>query len=192
MNYASIKRLAKEYKISIRDLIALAPQNDPRPLTAGYVAGFIDGDGCFELGIIRSRAGRRYGWQPRIRFALVQNDAESLLLEFQRFFGCGRIRHHPSITSKHIQRLVIDSRAEIIAKAIPVFDRIPLRVKARDYQIWRTAALLLGPRKRWHDPGVYLQYLELRRMINPRRGRRRKLDIEALRKAVYDVALRDN
>ena len=29
MDYQTIKRLAKEHKITVRDLIALAPQNDP-------------------------------------------------------------------------------------------------------------------------------------------------------------------
>jgi hypothetical protein len=157
---------------------------DFKPLTPDYVAGFIDGEGCFELGVVRNKAKRKYGWQIRIRFSLAQKGAMGTLTGLKEFFGCGTVRPRPSKSTLNMNVFTLESRREIVAITIPIFDTLPLRIKRRDYEIWRSAALLLGTEKHWHSPEVYLRYLELRDKINPGRGRRRKVDSEKLRQAI--------
>ena len=146
-----------------------------------YVAGFIDGEGCFELGISQSHTAKlRYGWRPRVRFSITQNHKGTLML-IQEFFGCGHVDKHPH-TARH--DFYIAHRKRILEVAIPIFDTLPLIVKQDDYMLWRKAAILLGPGKTWHTPETYHRYLDLRDKINPGRGRRRKVSTETLREAI--------
>lgn len=146
-----------------------------------YVAGFIDGEGCFELGVSRSSSAKlRYGWRPRVRFAITQNHRGVLVL-IQNFFGCGHVNKRLPSTCYDFY---ISHRKQILEMMIPILDDLPLIVKQSDYAIWREAAILLGPGKTWHTPETYHRYLDLRDKINPGRGRRRKVSMETLREAI--------
>jgi len=167
VDYNTIKSVAKEQGLSV--------------LTPEYVAGFIDGEGCFELGVNQTRKAQlRYGWRPRIRFTITQNYKPILVL-IQAFFGVGRLCQRPH-TDCHDYRLAY--RKQIFEVALPIFDTLPLIVKRDAYELWREAVVLLGPGKTWHAPETYHRYLDLRAKINPGRGRRRKVPMKVLRDAI--------
>ncbi len=149
-------------------------------LTADYVAGFIDGEGCFELGVSRTnKAKLRYGWRPRVRFSIVQKQKEVLEL-VQEFFGLGKLKFR----ADGYYGLYFEHRKVSLGVGVPVFDTLPLIVKKDAYKLWREAIIMLGPGKTHHSPEVYHRYLDLRAKINPGRGRRRKVPIEILREAI--------
>ena len=58
---------------------------------AGWVTGFVDGEGCFTVPIQRN-ATSATGWQVQPQFVVVQGASSNESLEALRdFFGCGRI-----------------------------------------------------------------------------------------------------
>ena len=57
----------------------------------GWVAGFIDGEGCFSVNINRCRS-LRLGWQVRPEFVVTQGERSVASLELlQSFFDCGAL-----------------------------------------------------------------------------------------------------
>jgi hypothetical protein len=168
MDYQTIKAVAKEVD----------------DLTPEYMAGFIDGEGCFELGVNRTdKAKLRYGWRPRIRFSIAQIYRPILVL-VQKFFGVGTLRLYVREHRANCYYFALEHRRQILEVTLPIFDTIPLIVKRDTYELWREAVILLGPGKTWHPPETYHRYLDLREKINPGRGRRRKVSVEVLREAV--------
>jgi len=68
-----------------------AGNQQERPLTAEWVVGFVDGEGCFCSPIFRNRSCRT-GWQVQPEFAVVQGAKSVAVLQaLSRFFGCGSV-----------------------------------------------------------------------------------------------------
>lgn len=101
-----------------------------------WLAGFIDGEGCF--GIHPMRRGGVVCWA--VRFTLkLRDDDRSILEECRARVGAGTIRTSPVRDGRPQCAWVIESRGDCLALA-EVLDRFPLRAKkARDYAIWRGA-----------------------------------------------------
>jgi hypothetical protein len=58
---------------------------------AQWVVGFVDGEGCFSISVVRN-ATCRLGWQVQHEFSVTQNEPSRPALELLRsFFGCGSI-----------------------------------------------------------------------------------------------------
>lgn len=103
--------------------------NDP------WFAGFVDGEGCFDLP------------RTQMRFSIgLRVDDQPILEALQGVFG-GRL--YPTPLDRRRCQWHVNSRSEI-AELIRYFDRFPLRSKkAHDYEVWRKAFQVLeekGPR----------------------------------------------
>jgi hypothetical protein len=116
-----------------------AGNQQERLITAGWVVGFVDGEGCFSIGFVRQpdragRAGYRTGYQVVHRFVVTQGVASSAALEeLQQFFGVGRIyrnrrhdNHREDLLQYRVGRL-----SELVEVVIPFFDERPLRTAKR-------------------------------------------------------------
>jgi LAGLIDADG DNA endonuclease family protein len=65
--------------------------NQQESLSPDWVVGFVDGEGCFFVGINRQPT-MKVGWQVLPEFRVVQHQRDVALLEQLRaFFGCGQI-----------------------------------------------------------------------------------------------------
>ena len=65
--------------------------NQQERLDAKWVVGFVDGEGCFHIGINR-QPKMRMGWQVLPEFRLVQHcKDEQILKRVQLFFNCGSV-----------------------------------------------------------------------------------------------------
>src|SRR5437667_421694 len=61
-------------------------------LDPGWVTGFVDGEGCFHVGI-NAHADMAAGYQVLPEFTVVQQAREAQLLHaLKAFFGCGVVR----------------------------------------------------------------------------------------------------
>ena len=99
-----------------------------------WLAGFIDGEGCFR---IAKRHQRYYAYGCFFSITLRADD-EPVLWEIQRRTGFGRVRSYPHQRNA-AACYSVETRAECLA-LIEILDRYPLRAKkARDYAIWREA-----------------------------------------------------
>src|SRR2546422_7469318 len=65
--------------------------NQQERLSTDWVVGFVDGEGCFFVGVNRQPT-MKVGWQVLPEFRVVQHQRDVALLEqLREFFGCGQI-----------------------------------------------------------------------------------------------------
>jgi LAGLIDADG endonuclease len=105
-----------------------AVDQQERPGAAQWVVGFVDGEGCFSISVVRS-ASCRSGWQVQHEFAVTQAAPSRAALELLlQFFGCGRIieqRRHDN--HRHpLLRFSVKRRAELVSVIVPFFKEHPL------------------------------------------------------------------
>lgn len=103
-----------------------------------WLAGFIDGEGCF--GIYKRKDSA--GWIFRFFIKLRDDDAQ-ILYDCQSYIG-GTVRLIASTNPKWGGQVVwsVSSRSDCL-KLIELLDEHPLRAKKRlDYALWRRAVFL--------------------------------------------------
>jgi hypothetical protein len=100
--------------------------NQQERLSADWVVGFVDGEGCFFVGINR-QPSMKLGWQVLPEFRVVQHQKDVAILEqLQRFFGFGLI------TTNHGDRKELRIRgAEQLNRVVGFFKAHPLRTVKR-------------------------------------------------------------
>jgi hypothetical protein len=137
-----------------------ADNQQERPGIEQWVVGFVDGEGCFSISVVRNR-GCRLGWQVQHEFAVTQAAPSLASLELLReFFGVGSLipnnRHdnhqHP------LWRFSVKRREDLVAVVVPFFEGHPLiTAKRADFQ--RFSAVL-----QMMQTGEHLQEDGLRRI----------------------------
>ena len=117
--------------------------NSSLELDPHWVAGFVDGEGCFSVSIHRNPryARRSFGWQIHPVFQVSQHRAHRAVLEeLVSVFDCGRVRSKGA--SSPVMVFAVEANADLRGKVIPFFERYPLIVKRDDFR--RFAAILAG------------------------------------------------
>jgi hypothetical protein len=109
-------------------------QGRPRcSLTPAYVAGFVDGEGCFSVSI-RPHPTVRYGgrrWLIGPVFQVYQHQDNAGILEAIRlFFGCGRVV--PKGPRSSVLTYSVYRRSDLESVIIPFFERNPLVSRKHD------------------------------------------------------------
>ncbi len=108
-----------------------------RILTPEYLAGFIDGEGCFSVSI-HPNPNAKFGWIIDPDFTINQHKQSLEFLErIQKFFGCGKI-YEKSPDKSNVLTFTVYSRKTIFEKILPFIDKHPLLSNKRnDYKIFR-------------------------------------------------------
>jgi len=110
-----------------------------RLVTAGWITGFVDGEGCFSIGLVRqpdrkTRKGYRTGYQVSHDFRVTQG-AKSLpsLQELRTFFGVGEIypNRRRDNRREHLYAYSVHKRRDLLEVIIPFFQRNELRTAKR-------------------------------------------------------------
>jgi len=106
-----------------------------------YLAGLIDGEGCFMVNKQTQHKHLSTFYYPR--FALhLRADEMPLLLQIQEFLGVGNVYLNEKTHKHPMAMFQIDSCKDCLA-LVKVLDVCQLRAKkAREYAIWRTCVLL--------------------------------------------------
>ncbi len=96
-------------------------------LNAAWIAGFVDGEGCFHIGI--SRHGEMgTGFQVLPEFTVVQHARDIQVLHgLKSYFGCGVVRRN------HGDRMAyrVRNREHLMERIVPFFMKHPLKTKKR-------------------------------------------------------------
>lgn len=126
-------------------------QETARPrleLDPQWVAGFVDGEGCFSVSIHRNPFVRRTrGWQLLPVFHVYQHERYRAVLEaLIDFFGCGTIRSKGPGSS--VLTFAVSRLADLETNVVPVFERHPLVVKSSDFL--RFADIVRSMREKEH------------------------------------------
>lgn len=94
-------------------------------LEAQWVAGFVDGEGCFYVGV-NAHPEMKTGYQVLPEFTVVQHERDvQLLFALKQFFGCGVVRQN------HGDRMAYRVRGleSLMERVIPFFEKHPLKTK---------------------------------------------------------------
>jgi succinate dehydrogenase flavin-adding protein (antitoxin of CptAB toxin-antitoxin module) len=109
-------------------------------LDAQWVTGFVDGEGCFHIGISR-HPEMTIGFQVLPEFTVVQHERDVKVLNgIKSFFGCGVVRKN---NGDRLAYRVRDGRhlREII---VPFFQKHPLKsCKSTDFEKFSKVLLMM-------------------------------------------------
>ena len=117
-----------------------AENQQERLIRIGWIVGFVDGEGCFSINLVRqagdgARRGYRTGYQVSHTFAVVQG-AKSLatLRDLRDFFGVGTlcINRRRDNHKEDLYRFSVNKRDDLIQVIIPFFTDHPLQTAKRN------------------------------------------------------------
>ena len=94
-------------------------------LDAEWITGFVDGEGCFHVGINR-HSDMKCGFQVLPEFTVVQHERDvQLLHELREFFDCGVVR------ANHGDRWAfrVRGKKDLLERIVPFFVKHPLKTK---------------------------------------------------------------
>jgi len=125
-------------------------------LQTQWVVGFVDGEGCFHIGISH-HSQCTLGYQVLPEFTVVQHSRDVQVLHaLKTFFGCGVVRRHGATTCCYRVR----HHTHLQTHIVPFFEKHPLRTKKRlDFIQFRRVLL-------WMDRGDHLTPEGLARIRN--------------------------
>lgn len=120
-------------------------------LNPQYLAGFVDGEGCFSI-TINSRKQPRKGLYVRLLFEIeLREDDKEILEKIQKTLGCGYIyRLDYQKYKKWIPhcKLKVSNFADIYSKIIPFFRKYPLQGKKKEnFKVFCEVAGLIKQRR---------------------------------------------
>jgi hypothetical protein len=118
----------------------LGAGNQQERLSSAWVAGFVDGEGCFHIGINRLPK-MTLGWQVLPEFRVVQHQRdEHLLNRLKDFFGFG------NVVVNHGDRKEFRVRGlENLREIVTFFNKNPLQTsKKGDFEIFSTVIQLMS------------------------------------------------
>ena len=94
-------------------------------LHAEWITGFVDGEGCFHVGI-NTNLGLATGFQVLPEFTVVQHERDVQVLHaLKAYFGCGVVRSNHGDRMAYRVRGADDLRSIIV----PFFMKHPLKTK---------------------------------------------------------------
>ena len=108
----------------------MSADNQQERLDANWMVGFVEGEGCFHIGINKLEK-MSLGWQVLPEFRVVQHQRdEAILHEIQKYFGYGtvttnRSEHHGTRKEFRVRGL------ENLNHLIRFFQRHPFRTTAK-------------------------------------------------------------
>jgi LAGLIDADG DNA endonuclease family protein len=127
-------RCAVRVDVCTSDNVTGADNQQERLRVAGWITGFVDGEGCFAVPIHQNPTSS-VGWQVQPQFVVVQSASSIRALEVLReYFECGRINvnrrqdDHREPLYRYVVRRFLDLD-EII---VPFFRTYPLRTSKRE------------------------------------------------------------
>lgn len=115
-------------------------------LPGDYIAGFVDGEGCFALKFRRDiKLNRKntpvyFYWD--IEFAIMLNgDDKEILEKIRDTIGCGKVGN---LDKRGFVRYAVYDTNELSDKVIPFFIKYQLHAKKRyDFELWKEAVEIL-------------------------------------------------
>jgi LAGLIDADG endonuclease len=117
-------------------------------LDPNWIAGFVDGEGCFSVSVHRSSMMHRHGgWQLQPAFHVYQHqDHREVLAAMVPIFGCGRVR--PKGPKSSVLAFVVEALQDLETAVLPFFEQHPLVVKRDDFSAF--AAIVRSMRRKEH------------------------------------------
>ena len=121
-------------KMKLHPRITEQDNQQERLVSDDYLAGFVEGEGCFYIGIVRSHETNSK-WQVVYFFKVSQNPTGRLVLEeLRKRLACGYIKANSRLDkSDKSLAYVVRDLPNLVSKVIPFFKGKLLTKKAEDY-----------------------------------------------------------
>jgi len=125
--------------------------------TFGWIVGYVDGEGCFSVAMIRN-SRTKFGWQIFPEFVVTQGEKslDSLKL-IQNFFGCGKIfvNRRRDNHKENLFRYCVRSIRDLNAKIIPFFEKNNLKTaKIKDFEVFAKIVKIMIAQKHFKISGM--------------------------------------
>jgi LAGLIDADG endonuclease len=160
-----------------------ADNQQERPGLEEWVVGFVDGEGCFSISVVRNRVCR-LGWQVQHEFSVTQAASSRSALEL---VGCVLGRGSMIENARHdnhrepLLRWSVKRRSDLMERVVPFFEEHPLRT-AKRHDFDRFAAVLAAMQEQAHLSHEGLRWIAAQTELMNRRQRSRYLESsEAIR-----------
>jgi hypothetical protein len=118
-----------------------AVNQQERPGFEQWIVGFVDGEGCFSISVVRNEL-MSLGWQVQHEFSVTQAaSSRSALEDLGRYFQCGRIieNNRRDNHREPLLRYSVKARQDLTQRIIPFFEEHPLiTAKQRDFRSFCT------------------------------------------------------
>ena len=127
------------------------------------MVGFVDGEGCFFVGI-KPHSEMTSGFQVLPEFTVVQHQRDVQLLHaLKQFFGCGVVRRN------HREQMAYRVRSldHLNEKIVPFFEKHPLKSKKRIDFVKFRRVLQLMTREEHRAPVGIEKIRAIAAMMNP-------------------------
>lgn len=109
-----------------------------------WIVGFVDGEGCFHIGI-NANTGMSLGYQVLPEFSVVQHERDiTLLYALKDYFKCGEV--NPNHDTRKAFR--VRSQETLSKTIIPFFEKHKLKTKKRiDFEKFRDVLLMMAKKE---------------------------------------------
>src|SRR5665811_1274704 len=110
-----------------------AENQQERPGIEQWIVGFVDGEGCFSISVVRN-PGCRLGWQVQHEFSVTQAASSRTALELLvEELGCGSVIENTRHDNHRelLLRFSVKRRSYLVERVVPFFEDHPLRTAKR-------------------------------------------------------------
>lgn len=121
-------------------------------LPGDYVAGFVDGEGCFYLTYRsetkheRTSTPKYFRWTPYFAINIRADDRE-ILEKIKSLLNCGNVY---LLRNGSMATYIIQNMDDLYKKVMPFFKRYRLRAKKRyDFELWSQALKIMYQNKKY-------------------------------------------
>ena len=120
-------------------------------LESQWIVGFVDGEGCFHVGISRHE-DMSLGYQVLPEFTVVQHRRDvNILHALKRHFGCGVVR----VNNGDRMAWRVRDRRQLLERIVPFFMKHSLKTKKKvDFLKFRKVLLLMEQGKHLTPEGL--------------------------------------
>jgi hypothetical protein len=111
-------------------------------LHAQWIVGFVDGEGCFFVGVLKNRTTKAlYQLQPAFEVGQHVHDVQ-VLYALKDYFGCGHVQLPKE--SKTVAHWRVRKLDHLLTRVIPFFEKHKLKTKRGiEFQRFRRLCLML-------------------------------------------------
>jgi LAGLIDADG endonuclease len=160
-----------------------ADNQQERPGFEQWIVGFVDGEGCFAISVVRN-AVCRLGWQVQHEFSVTQAAPSLRALELlMEYFGVGSLIVNRR-TDNHrtpLWRFSVKRRGDLVRVIIPFFKEHSLRIAKRsDFERFCMVLQMMQDRRHLDRPGLQ-RIAALTEQMNRRQRSRFLESSEAIR-----------
>jgi len=121
----------------------MCQENNDKKISGDYIAGFVDGEGCFSL-TMRKDKEKYFNWKALFAIELREDDKNILNL-IKEYFNCGSI----SLSSRGMVRYQISNASDLLDIIVPFFSlHCLIGKKGSDFILWKEAIEIINKNKK--------------------------------------------